>query len=108
MVVWAKEGHLQDATRGFEEAVARLVQKSALKSALLLLRSYAILSRDGGQSLPLDMERIADLLAGSVQKHGGEIVRNEELRNLLLLVLQDFPLLQKKIGLAQAENLECP
>ena len=96
---WSNEGHLHDAAQGFQGAVSGLVRSRDLKSALLLLRSYAFLRQDTNFSLPFDENHVASCIGRAVMEAGQQLARDEELRNLLLLVAQDFSSINSVLGL---------
>jgi hypothetical protein len=77
---WAKSGRIQEAAQGFQMALDELVRKSDLRSALLLLRSYALVREDRGSSLPLNEDHIASRIGHAVVGTAQQLARDEELR----------------------------
>lgn len=98
---WAKQGHVQESGRGFEDALATLLQAGELKSALLLMRSYAILRNQNIASLPFDEHLVASRFGSSVRQVGERLAQDEDLRRLLLLVGRDFQEIRRAIGLSE-------
>ena len=99
LIRWANQGHVQDATHGFQGALDELVRSRDLKSSLLLRRSYALLRQEMNIALPFDENHVASRIGRAVMEASQQLARDEELRNLLLLVGRNFPLINSVIGL---------
>lgn len=91
LLEWARQGNNDTAARAFEEATARLLGKGNLDLALRLLRSYCILRKETGFSLPLDEECITARFNQVIGESAKQLSQDERLRNLLLSVGQDYP-----------------
>jgi len=83
-----------DAAKGFQGALDRLLQAGSLKSALRLLRAYGIISQQAAVTLPLDEKFLRFVIRRAVQDSGPELSHDEDLRNLFLLVIEQFPSLK--------------
>jgi hypothetical protein len=94
LIEWAKQGNHVDAAKGFEGALNRLLQAGSLRSALRLLRAYGIISQQAAVTLPLDEKLLEFVVRRAVQRCGPELAHDQDLRNLLLLVIEQFPSLR--------------
>lgn len=99
LLAWAEQGHYETASRGFDEAIARLISKGDLRSALRLLRAYRLLSTATGIALAFDEIKLLTLLADAVRRAGSEIARDSSLRTLVLGAADDFPNLRTLVGM---------
>jgi hypothetical protein len=99
LLAWARQGHREDAATAFETALAKLSDTGYFENALRLLRSYSVLQKEMQASLPINEDILAAVLKPAIRKASDPLSRDESLRNLLLLVRQDFPLLKAAIGI---------
>ena len=99
LLEWAEDGNRQAASRGFEEAVARLIAEKQLRSVLRLLRAYSVLTTATGTTLTFDHAKVLASVANAVRAVGPEIARDESFRALVLAVGDDFPSLKPMLGL---------
>lgn len=99
LFLWGEEGHMKDAAKGFEDAVAGLLQSGFLNKAFGLMLSYGLCSKEWEVVLPVDEEHINELVAGVVWESALELASNEDLRNLLLAVADVRPSLKSRLGL---------
>jgi len=95
---WARTGHYESAALAFDSAVMTFLDLGRFENALRLLRSYLILRKEMQTSLPLDEDRLVSGCCIAIRDAAEQLSSNEELRNLLLLVIQDFPQLKARIG----------
>lgn len=98
LVEWAQSNDPQDVGRTFENAILKLLQGGKLKSALLLMRSYAILRDQNLTRLPFDEMLMMSHFKTAIIKAAKQLSGDEELRSLLLLVCGDFPALKTVTG----------
>jgi hypothetical protein len=100
LLEWARTGHYDDAAIAFGSASTTLLKTGRFEDALRLVRSYFILRKEMQITLPLDESHLAATFDSAVQNAAEQLSRNENLRNLLLLVTQDFPQLRARIGMS--------
>lgn len=101
---WAKRGHESAGSLGFEEAVRTSIRRKTLVPALRLLRTYALLTPEVGIELFFNRAAVLELIAAAVGEAGSEVSQNEALRTLILLVSDQFPPLQRMIGLNRGQT----
>lgn len=99
LLAWAEQGHNEKASRGFNEAIGRLISKKELRSALRLLHAYRLLSAATGITVAFDETNLLTLLADSVRGAAAEIARDSSLRALVLGATDDFPNLRTMVGM---------
>jgi hypothetical protein len=59
---FAHDGNEKEAATGFETALENLFQTGALKSGLLLMRAYQLITEEEGFELPLNTELVTALI----------------------------------------------
>ena len=97
LLEWVRDGHREDAARAFTTAANALLDIGRFKSALRLLRSYFVLTKEMQVMLPLDENGLASRFGRAAHEAAEQLSRDEDLRNLLLLSSRDFPALRATI-----------
>jgi hypothetical protein len=96
---WANEGHVTEANQAFENAALTLLRNGRVRAALRLLRAYVVLRNQSGLSMNPNEVRLVESVAAAVEKDALLFTQDSEARNLLLMIINDFPALGKKVGL---------
>jgi hypothetical protein len=104
LIDWAALGHAEQAAKGFEMAVTKLLQEHDFESALGLILSYEIVKKSSGKNLLVDENRIESLVEQTVRENGEIFAKNEGLRKLLLQVIGYFQELGKSLGMTKIEE----
>jgi hypothetical protein len=102
---WSAQGHAEQSAKGFEVAVAKLLEDQDIEHALGLLLGYSIIKRDNRRILSIDENRLESLVEQKVRECGDIFVKNESLRNMLIRVIGYFPQLGQKLGVNKTFNI---
>lgn len=96
---WSEQDHAEQAAKGFESALVKLLEDQNLEPALGLLLSYGIKKKGSGKTLSVDDDHLEFLVGQKVQEQASVFAKNEGLRKLLINLISYFPNLGKKLGM---------
>jgi len=99
LLYWAAEGHSEMAGQAFEDAVRQLLDTAMLDKALLLVHSYYVACFYHDRTLDIRENEIAEDIFRAIVKAKDILPGNEELRNRVLVVVEDIPALRNLLGL---------
>jgi hypothetical protein len=90
LMKWTNEERTKLAASGFERAIAILLPSDVV-GAIRLLRSYSIVSNRDHGSLPIDLGKVAVMLAESVNHQQQVLFEKPGFIHLLRRVIDDYP-----------------
>jgi len=103
LMLWAEAGRSEIASHAFETAVHRLLDQAMLMNALMLTHSYYVVrSYHQEEVFPIQEERIAQYFHKAVVQSSTLLSSNKELRDYVLIVSEDMPMLKSMLGLSSS------